>query len=61
MTTALYISTYILLSFESGQQGQTGHLKSAIRNKRNTLTQRVWCEVAKVISLKDGRLQCYYA
>ena len=25
------------------------------------LTQRVWCETAKVISLKDGRLSCVYA
>ena len=25
------------------------------------LTQRVWCETAKVITLKDGRLSCIYA
>ena len=25
------------------------------------LIQRVWCETAKVINLKDGRLSCVYA
>ena len=35
--------------------------QSPVGTALGKLTQRVWCETAKVISLKDGRLSCVYA
>ena len=57
---------YIVLQLNKGDRinGRGLDLSFTMKNfpvAVNTLTQRVWCEVAKVISLKDGRIQCYYA